>query len=449
MRFVSVPSPPDGRDRVKALLLAGGLGERLRPLTEQTPKCLVTIAKRPLLDYWFDRLAEASISNALINTHYLHEQVRQYLDGVNAGGRFNVLETYEPALLGSAGTIHANGDWMADADECVVVYTDNLSTVDVGEMLSFHRAHSDPITMMLFHAPRPQECGIAELDESGRIRSFVEKPTNPRSDLANAGLYIFDASVYREIAAMRVFDIGYDVLPQFVGRMQGWVWEGYHRDIGTLVAYEKAQEDAPRMFWSSVQERRNGSRPAVFCDRDGTLIEHVHHLTDPEKVQLLPGVAEGINSFRAAGFVCVVITNQSVVGRGVITESDLAEINRRMCDQLAASRAELDAIYYCPIVPVSRDTTLVEHRDRKPGPGMLLQAASDLDLDLRASWMIGDSVSDVLAGHAAGCRGTALLQTGQRQGFTGFSLEGCHTLPDFRSAVEIVLSGHTDSPAAP
>jgi mannose-1-phosphate guanylyltransferase len=161
-----------------------------------------------------------------------------------------ISEAYEPQLLGSAGTVHANRSWMDDADECLLIYADNLSSVDPERLLAFHRSHDDPVTMMLFHTPYPEQCGIAALDASGKIVEFVEKPKQPKSDLANSGVYVFSAEAYREVADRNVFDIGFDVLPSFVGRMRGFVFDGYHRDMGNLDAVEQAQKDAPRVFGS-------------------------------------------------------------------------------------------------------------------------------------------------------------------------------------------------------
>src|SRR5206468_372088 len=139
----------------------------------------------------------------------------------------------EPKLLGSAGTIHANRTWADGAEDLMVIYADNLSTVDLGAMLDYHRSHGDGLTMLLFRAPDPRAAGIAELDADSRVVSFVEKPAQPRGELANAGVYAVTADVYRRIADMDKFDIGYDILPAFVGRMRGWAFDGYHRDIGT------------------------------------------------------------------------------------------------------------------------------------------------------------------------------------------------------------------------
>ena len=359
------------------------------------------IADRPLLDFWIDHLAEAGIHEARVNTHAQADQVRAYITKVNSEGRLRLVESYEPTLLGSAGTVTANADLADEADQVVIVYADNFSDIDLRPLLAFHRTHGDPLTMVLFHAPNPRACGIAALDAVGRIVSFVEKPEQPASDLANAGLYVVDAQAYRQIAAMRAFDLGFEVLPRFVGRMRGWVWGGYHLDIGTHEALERARQDAAAILPPRHNaEAKQTLRRAVFLDRDGTLIEHVHYLADPAHVRLLPGAAEALKRLGRAGFVRVLVTNQSAIGRGMITEARLQEIHAEMNRQLAERGTALDAIYYCPDIPTGDDRTRVENHNRKPGPGMLLRAADELGLDLTASWMVGDLISDVLAGLA-------------------------------------------------
>src|ERR1017187_6691872 len=112
-------------------------------------------------------------------------------------------------------------------------------------------------------------------------------------------------------------------------------------------------------------------RPAVFFDRDGTLIEHVSYLSDPALVRLLPGATEALKRLRRAGFAVVLVTNQSGIGRGMLTEDRLDQIHTELNRQLTAGGATIDGIYYCPAVPAGDDRTMVEHPDRKPGPGML------------------------------------------------------------------------------
>jgi D-glycero-D-manno-heptose 1,7-bisphosphate phosphatase len=181
-------------------------------------------------------------------------------------------------------------------------------------------------------------------------------------------------------------------------------------------------------------------RPAVFFDRDGTLIEHVSYLSDPALVRLLPGAIDTLKRLRRAGFAVVLVTNQSALGRGMLTEDRLGQIHAELNRQLAAGGAKIDGIYYCPAVPAGDDRTMVEHPDRKPGPGMLHRAATDLKLDLAASWMVGDLISDVLAGLNAGCR-SILIESGQTPSGDAKAVEGrALLLPDLTAATNAILT---------
>jgi D-glycero-D-manno-heptose 1,7-bisphosphate phosphatase len=182
-------------------------------------------------------------------------------------------------------------------------------------------------------------------------------------------------------------------------------------------------------------------RPAVFLDRDGTIIEAVHYLRDPAAVRLLPGAAAALRELRAAGLACVVVTNQSAIGRGLLTVEGFHAVQAELHRQLDAEGAALDATYFCPTVPASDDRTTIDDPDRKPGPGMLLRAAADLGLDLARSWMVGDMPSDVLAGRNAGCRGSLFVACGQGRPEDVAELD-CPTLPDLAAAARHILLHH-------
>lgn len=151
---------------------------------------------------------------------------------------------------------------------------------------------------------------------------------------------------------------------------------------------------------------------ALFIDRDGTLVEPRHYPSRPDNLVLYPGVPSLLRRLRGAGFKLVVITNQSGLARGLFTEDDLGRMHDHLRAELARDGVSIDAIYFCPhhiegIVP----ELAVACSCRKPEPGMLLRAASDLDVDLAASWFLGDILDDVEAGNRAGCR-TILVDIG-------------------------------------
>lgn len=154
------------------------------------------------------------------------------------------------------------------------------------------------------------------------------------------------------------------------------------------------------------------SRPAIFLDRDGTLVHARHYPTLPEELVLFDGVAEELAHLKAAGFALVLITNQSGLARGLFSPEALQAMHDHLGSRLAAAGAGLDAIYFCPHHPEGHVAGYaVECGCRKPRPGMLQAAARDLSLDLGRSWFVGDILDDVEAGSRAGCR-TVLVDLG-------------------------------------
>lgn len=183
-------------------------------------------------------------------------------------------------------------------------------------------------------------------------------------------------------------------------------------------------------------------RPAVFLDRDGTVVREVEYLRSVKELRLLPGAAAAIRKLNDAGFAVVVTTNQSGIARGLLSEDDLSGIHAGLCRRLARRGARLDGIYYCPHHP---EAARSEYRRRcwcrKPSPGMLLRAAEELGLDVAQSFAVGDSQRDIEAGRQAGCR-TVLVRTGYGKEMAGrldAGVSADHVADDLSGAVAWVV----------
>jgi len=149
----------------------------------------------------------------------------------------------------------------------------------------------------------------------------------------------------------------------------------------------------------------NMSNKAIFLDRDDTLIEDPGYVNHPDQVRLLDGVPEALKELRTLDYKLIVVSNQSAVARGIVSEKVLSEIHDRLKQVLAEQGAYLDQIYYCPYHPEAAIPKYRKDSDwRKPNPGMMLTAADEMDIDLSQSWCIGDSSQDIEAGLRAGCR---------------------------------------------
>jgi mannose-1-phosphate guanylyltransferase len=235
---------------LRAFLLAAGKGTRLRPLTDRIPKCLVEIGGRPMLGLWLDALARAGVEDVLVNTHHLADQVRAYV--VTRGAQPpRVTLFHEPELLGSAGTVAANRAWIGPGD-FLVVYADNLTRFDPRRLIEAHRRRGALFTLGLFRAAQPRECGIAELDAEDRVVRFEEKPAHPRSEWANAGIYMVNPAVLDELPAKVPCDFGYDLLPRLAGRMHGFRIDEPLHDIGTPERLEAARAEWTRSAGGST-----------------------------------------------------------------------------------------------------------------------------------------------------------------------------------------------------
>lgn len=218
---------------MRCFLLAAGMGTRLRPITDTTPKCLVPINGKPLLQYWFELLTKYSVEEVFINLHHLAEKVSEFVVTYRLPIVVSMVREHE--LLGSLGTLIYNLPAYQNEHSLLVCYADNLTNINLEKFMHFHKSHDKPITIGLFETPTPQECGILELDEQGTVVSFEEKPAEPKSNLANAGIYVIDVEALKAFANMKIpCDVAYDFLPLFIGKMKGYRVTEFLYDIGDL-----------------------------------------------------------------------------------------------------------------------------------------------------------------------------------------------------------------------
>lgn len=179
-----------------------------------------------------------------------------------------------------------------------------------------------------------------------------------------------------------------------------------------------------------------GRRPAVFLDRDGTVVQERDYLDDPGDVELVAGAVEAIRALRSAGYAVVLVTNQSGIARGLYSLEDYRAVAERVDEVLLAAGASMDGTYYCPHHPDFTEAC----ECRKPGTGMYVRAARDLDLDLAASYYVGDKVSDVLPALALG--GTPMLvRTGYGREHETLAPSGTRVANDLRAAAQWILTG--------
>jgi mannose-1-phosphate guanylyltransferase len=228
----------------RALLLAAGLGTRLRPITLHTPKCLVTIGGEPLLGRWLRQLELAGCEAVLINTHYLADQVEAFLQSWKSS-TMSVKTVHEPELLGTAGTLISNQDFFRSATG-LLIHADNAMAGGLDGFLTAHRERQPccQLTMLTFNTDTPGSCGIVEIDDQQVVQAFHEKIDNPPGNRANGAFYAFEQDFLDCLSLMnpRPSDFSTEVIPKLLGRIQTWHTHDAYLDIGTPEALTSAQK---------------------------------------------------------------------------------------------------------------------------------------------------------------------------------------------------------------
>ena len=229
---------------MKALLLAAGIGSRLRPLTYHTPKCLVDVNGIPLLEYWLGILSSLGVDEIFINTHHLPELVEDFL--VQSKYKKRVKLLYEENLLGTGGTIKKHNDRFK-MDDTLVIHADNLCITNFSDFKNFHRNFGNKnISIMTFYTPQPENCGIVSVNQYQQVVSFDEKQSNNLGNLANGAVYCISGEVMDKISEFEadVFDFTKDFLANNLEGVFAWHNNYYHLDVGTMAAQVKIKEDA-------------------------------------------------------------------------------------------------------------------------------------------------------------------------------------------------------------
>lgn len=228
---------------MKAFLLAAGNGTRLRPLTDSVPKCLLPIQSVPLLEIWLNNCKAAGITDILVNAHAHAEAIRRFAAEQKTGVRISIAE--EPELLGSAGTLAENHEFVAEEESFFVLYADVLTNIDLSQILAFHKQKHRAATLGIYQVPDPSRCGIVARDKHAVITDFVEKPTHPAGNWAFAGVMVAGQELFNFLPDQRPADLGFDVLPKMIGNMAAYPIAEYLLDIGTVQNYEHAQRSWP------------------------------------------------------------------------------------------------------------------------------------------------------------------------------------------------------------
>ena len=429
--------------------MAGGKGTRISQLFPDIPKPLIEIKdkdgmSRPVLERELISLRDQGFTEVLLTVSYMHEKIENHFgDGTSLG--MNITYFVEEAPLGNAGALFKVRDWLGD-EPFLLLNADAVFDVDFRRMADYHANKGGLVTLFTHPNSHPYDSGIVIADEDGEVIKWLTKEdARPEyyKNRVNSGLHVIDPKAL-DMCSIDSDKIGPDykvdldrmILKPLCGTGKMYCYDSpeYVKDMGTPERFAQVSSD----FASGVVEAKNLShrQKAIFLDRDGTLNKYVGFLRDINEFELLDGVTDAVKEINASGYLAVVVTNQPVIARGEVTVPELNEIHNKLETLLGNDGAYIDGLYYCPHHPDKGFEGEIpelkfECGCRKPKPGMLIKASEDLNIDLKASWMIGDGRNDVEAGRNAGCR-TVYIGTDD-------SVESDFRADTLKNAVRIIL----------
>lgn len=389
----SVYSRPASDVIRQACILVGGKGTRLGNLTRVTPKPLLEIGQgMAFLDIVIEQAVRQGFNDVVLLAGYLGHLVQERYDGRRFGAG-HVRVVVEPEPRGTGGALISAQEILAP--RFLLLNGDSFFDINLRALAAEASAYEALIA--LHRVCDPSRFGTVEL-KGKKILRFREKSADVRGPaLINAGIYALRESIIRCTGALPC-SIEMDIFPSLSekGRLAGIVYEGYFIDIGLPETLKKGRR--------KLLELR--AKPAVFLDRDGVLNVDHGYVHQPDQVNWIAGAQEAVRRLNDLGYRVVVVSNQAGVGHGYYKEEDIVALHSWMQDQLASKGAFIDAFYYCMHHPDARiEKYRGDHINRKPGPGMILQAFLDLTIRKDQSFLIGDKEGDIEAAGNAGIPG--------------------------------------------
>ena len=419
---------------MKTVIMAGGKGTRIASVRNDVPKPMIEICGKPILEYQIENLKACGLTDIILVIGYLGDKIKDYFGD---GSKFGVKIEYfvEDHPLGTAGALFKMPRLTEDF---LLLCGDVIMDVDFNRFIEFHKSHNAWASLISHPNGHPFDSSLLVTEiEPTRTKGGMPEDTHKvirwmakedertyYKNRVNAGIEIISPELLTETKKTFIprhpetpdkIDLDRDVLKPNIksGRIFAYDTPEYIKDMGTPERYYEVEKD----IMSGKVHARNlkNKQKAIFLDRDGTINKMVGFITKPEQFELIEGVAEAIKAINKSGYLAIVVTNQPVIARGDCTFEELRAIHEKMETELGKEGAFIDSIYVCPHhtdkgFPGERTEYKCDCDCRKPKPGLLLQATRDFNIDLSASYMIGDGERDVKAGENAGVRKSVRIE---------------------------------------
>jgi len=387
----------------QAIILAGGLGTRLRSVVSDVPKCMAPVAGKPFLHYVIAHLQNNGIQSFIFSVGYKSESIINFIKNDYTGISYQFSVEEEP--LGTGGAVKFSLEKTTERN-ILLCNGDTLFKANINELNNFHLLHNSDCTLCLKPMNNFDRYGVVELDNDDLIVSFKEKQFYKKG-LINGGVYALNKESFLNKNLPENFSFEKDYLEKFVGeeKMFGLIQDAYFIDIGIPEDYKRAQEELKPLnplkgtltfnHQTEMIDLKNIDKTwTLFLDRDGVINDEKHedYIHKWEEFKFYDGVKDALKIFSEKFGKIFIVTNQRGVAKGLTKLEDLELIHKNMVQEFEDAGGRIDKIYYS----VDFET---ESPNRKPNPGMGLQAQKDFpEINFSKSIMIGNTLSDMKFG---------------------------------------------------
>ena len=426
----------DKQEAVDCIVLAGGLGTRLRDVVANVPKCMAPVAGKPFLSYVIDELRLQGIRRFVFSIGFRSEMIEAFLRTEYPTLDYVTVTEHEP--LGTGGAIRFAMK-EARSENVLVVNGDTLFKADIKQVLLNHESSGAECTIALKPMQNFERYGAVMLDRSGKVESFSEKNFYAEGFI-NGGIYIIRKNDFFQRELPDKFSFEKDYLEKFTHEQKffGNIQDRYFIDIGIPSDYSQAQKDLKRDLPGLSKIDKSWT---LFLDRDGVINNETvgTYVKNWNEFIFSKGVLDTFKKLSDHFGHILVVSNQRGVGRGLMSEADLQSIHHEMQREVEIVGGRIDKIYYCT---EKEDTCFY----RKPNPGMALLAREDFpDIDLSKSIMVGNKPGDMKFGRYAGMFTVFIRSTNPDQPFPHPDIDAIYeSLADFASDVHQVAKTHLD-----
>ena len=393
---------------MKAVIQAGGKGTRLAQYTKELPKPLLKIGDKSILEHQIELLKRYKIYNIIIIVNHLKEMITDAF-GVGEALGVNIQYFEEKQPLGTVGGIKEIEHLLTE--DFIVFYSDIMINMNLQRFIKFHKERESICTLVLHPNDHPYDSDLLEIDNDNRVIAVHPKPHEKGKyykNLVNAGVYILNPLFLKYLEKGKKADFGRDIFPVIYKdiKMFGYNTFEYLKDTGIPERLEQVNADykSGKIHQLNFEKKQK----AIFMDRDGVTNVEKDLIYRPEDMELFSFTPEAIREINKSDYLSIIVSNQSVIARNLCTIDELEYIHKKIETELGNKHSKLDAIYYCPHhpdkgYPEERAEYKIDCECRKPRTGLFRQAASNFNINLSKSWMIGDAERDIIAGKNAGC----------------------------------------------